>query len=192
MGLRLSLFTGLGILSFGTVLLRAGDPDLPAAGWPATRYEILWTNSPFSVATPEAIQESSVYSLQGVAQFDGISYANLTEKKSGEHFVLSSNNPVRGLMLMSISRGKDLSSTQAVVLKEGLTLTLKLESVPSQSSESMTPAPNPAIAQGNPPLLTPDSPEGMPINVRNMQAHGGVHPVAMRRASVMRLPPQTH
>jgi hypothetical protein len=107
----------------------AADSALPATGgYPADRYAILWTKSPFAVATSETVgEESPDYILYGVANQDGIFYASVVERQNQEHFLLSSDKPVRGLTLKSINRTKDGLSTFAEVTKDGQPLTLKLE-----------------------------------------------------------------
>lgn len=105
-----------------------GDDDvLPGNGFSASRYEVLWTKSPFAVATAEAAPESPDYALKGAAQFDGVSYVTLIDKKSQEHFLLSSEKPVRGLKLLSLARGKTAADTAAVIDRNGESLTLKLD-----------------------------------------------------------------
>ena len=113
------------------------QPALPGAGFDPARYSQLWTKSPFAVATPEGAAESPDYALVGVAEFDGISYASLTDRHSQEHFVLSSDKPVRGLVLVSINRGKDVASTSVNLQKDGQPLTLNLEIAPSAAAPGM-------------------------------------------------------
>jgi hypothetical protein len=110
---------------------RADDPTVPDGGFAASRYETLWTKSPFAVATSEAAPESPDYSLVGIAQFDGISYASLIEKQNQEHFLISSDKATKGLTLLSITRGHDGGDTLAVVQKDGEQITLKLEQLPA-------------------------------------------------------------
>jgi hypothetical protein len=110
---------------------RAGSADeapFPPAGFPSDRYAALWTKSPFAIATPEAGAASADYSLVGLAQFDGVSYASLIEKQSGDHFVLASDKPVRNLTLLSIAHRAD--GATATINHNGETLTLRLENAP--------------------------------------------------------------
>jgi hypothetical protein len=107
--------------------LRADDPVVPSGGFPASRYEALWTKSPFAVATAEASPDSPDYSLVGVANIEGVFYASVIEIKSQEHFLLSSGKPSRGLTLTSITRSPNGLDSYAIVQKDGQTLTLKLE-----------------------------------------------------------------
>ena len=105
--------------------VHAGDAMPPAKEVDASRYEMLWARSPFVVAKDEVAPETTEYDLAGVARFDGISYASLVEKKSGEHFLLETDRPARGLTLVSVSPGRAGSGVSAVVRKEGQLLTLK-------------------------------------------------------------------
>ncbi|HUB65983.1 MAG TPA: hypothetical protein VL981_00700 [Candidatus Methylacidiphilales bacterium] len=119
---------------------KADTPALPGNGFDASRYKALWTKSPFAVATDDSAQTSPDYSLVGIAEIDGISYASLIDKQNQEHFLLCSDQPDRGLTLVSIKHGQDLSDTMAVIQKKnGESITLKLETV---ASASPSPAPN--------------------------------------------------
>ena len=120
------------ILAAGLALtaqaVRADDPAVPGTAFPVSRYEVLWTKSPFAVATPEAATDSPDYSLVGVARdINGIYYASLVEKQNNEHFLISSDKMVRGLTLTSITRNPNSPDTYALVQKDGQTITLKLE-----------------------------------------------------------------
>ena len=115
-------------------VLGADDPALPGRGYDASHYETLWTKSPFAVATPDAAPISSDYSLVGVAQNGGVSYASVVSKQNQEHFLVSSNKPINGLTLVSVTRGHDSSDTSVVMQKDGQTITLKMEEA------SMSPA----------------------------------------------------
>jgi len=145
------------ILAAGLALtaqsVRADDPAVPGASFPASRYEALWTKSPFQVATPDASPDSDSpdYSLVGIAEIDGVSYASLVEKQNNEHFLVSSDKSVRGLMLTSIIRNPNSSDTSAVVQKDGRTITLKLE----QASTMAAPPGVPNVNRFTPGMMTP-------------------------------------
>ena len=111
--------------------IRADDPAVPAGGFPASRYETLWTKSPFAVATAEAAADSPDYSLVGIANVEGVSYASVIEIRNQEHFLISSDKPSRGLTLTAITRSQDGKDTFATVQKDGQVLTLKLEQAPN-------------------------------------------------------------
>jgi hypothetical protein len=130
---------------------RADDPAVPGAGFPTSRYEALWTKSPFAVATPEAGEDSPDYSLVGVANVNGISYASLVEKQNNEHFLISTDKSVRGLTLTSITHNPNSSDTYAVVQKDGQTITLKLEQ--TTTAATSTPPVNPVSMP--PGIMTP-------------------------------------
>jgi len=101
---------------------------VPGAGFSASRYQVLWTKSPFAVATAEAGADASPdYLLYGIANVDGITYASVVDAHNQEHFLISSDKATRGLTLASITRSSDGSDTYANVLKDGQTITLKLE-----------------------------------------------------------------
>jgi hypothetical protein len=133
--------------------VRADDPAVPGGGFPASRYEALWTKSPFAVATSEAAPESPDYVLVGIANVDGISYASLIESQNQEHFLISSDKPIRGLTLTSITRNHD--DTYAVVQRDGQPITLKLEQPPPMPATPGTP---PVSTVAMPGSMTPQIP----------------------------------
>jgi hypothetical protein len=136
--------------------VRADDPVVPGAGFPASRYEALWTKSPFAVATSEGVAESSPdYMLVGFAQVDGISYASLIERQNQEHFLISSDKPTKGITLTSITRGHDGSDTYAVVKKDGQSITLKLEQASAPAAVPSAPSTNTVAMPGS---MTPQIP----------------------------------
>ncbi len=137
------------ILLAGLVLtaspVRADDPIVPSAGFHVSRYETLWTKSPFAVATTEetAVETSPEYELVGFANnIEGVSYASVIDKqKNDEHFLISTDKSNRGLTLTSISRSPDGADIFASVQKDGQTLTLKLEQ--ASPAPTVPGAPNP-------------------------------------------------
>jgi hypothetical protein len=152
------------------------DASLPGNGFPASRYETLWLKSPFSVASADgSAPESPDYSLVGIAEFDGISYASLIDKKNNqEHFLISSDQDSHGLKLVSVTRGQNANGTMATLQKNGEPLTLKLDisagsataggpgtsaiPTPVLQMPGATPMPTPArpdyFAPGQPPPVT--------------------------------------
>jgi len=172
----------------------ADEATLPGSGWKAVRYETLWTKSPFSVATPEVAQGSVEYSLWGIGKIEGISFASLTEKQSNEHFLLTSDKPVRGLTLVSIKRGNDASTTQAVIQKDGQSIVLKLEQ--GQATAPMAGGPQPNMQQPPPPIVQmpglasgglppPPQADGVPPGAAQAAP---APPFAIRRPPVIHLP----
>ena len=127
-----------GLFALGLVLATGARAhaagDLPGAGFPADRYSTLWTKSPFAIATPDAAETSPDYSLVGVAQFDGVTYVSLIDRKSQEHFVLSSDKPVRNLTLVSVAHGP--TGTSALIQRNGETLALRQEQGPVAAAAS--------------------------------------------------------
>jgi hypothetical protein len=163
--------------------VRAEPAALPGPGFPASHYETLWTKSPFAVATSEAAPESADYTLVGIAEFDGVPYASLVDKQSQEHFLLSGDKPIRGLTLLSITRGHDGSDTTAVVQRNGESLTLKLTSVASpaastQVGSTIVPPQIPMPGAG----LSGQATAGMP-------GFSGVPPAAPFHRRVIHFPP---
>jgi hypothetical protein len=166
--------------------VRADDPALPNAGFPASRYEPLWTKSPFAVATSEVSQETSPdYMLVGIANVEGISYASVIETKTPqEHFLISSDKPTRGLKLTSITRNHDGSDTYAVVQKDGQSITLKLEQPPATAVVATAPPTNTvAMPGGMTPQIT------MPGAAPSFPATSGARPPARFRHPLIHLPP---
>jgi hypothetical protein len=105
---------------------------VPVAGFDSSRYEALWTKSPFAVATSEDATETSPdYMLVGIANIGGVSYASVIERQTQEHFLISSDQTIRGLQLTSITRSSDGSDSFAMVQKDGQSITLKLEQAPA-------------------------------------------------------------
>jgi hypothetical protein len=140
---------------FGLVLssaVRAENDGLPAGSFDASRYESLWKDSPFAVATPVAV-ESAQYALVGAAQFDGVSYASVIDKQSQDHFVVTSATPSHGLTLIDLAHGTDAGSTFATLQKNGALLKLKLENDPATggtgTAVSSSAAPPPPVVMNN-------------------------------------------
>jgi len=143
--------------------------NLPTPGFAPGRYEALWTKSPFAVATSETVgAESPDYFLVGVANQDGIFYASVIERQNQEHFLLTSDKPVRGLTLKSINRSGDGQNTYAEVLKDGQPLTLKLEQAPaaaggvSNAANMSAPGAIPMPGGVSPQMPMPGMPGGAP------------------------------
>jgi hypothetical protein len=160
--------------------VRADDPATPGGGFPASRYEALWTKSPFAVATSEAAETSPDYSLVGISNVGGISYAGLIEKQNNEHFLISTDKPTRGMTLTSITVGRNGSDTTVVVQKDGQPITLKLEQAPA----TVAGQPN-----GNGPPNTPPLP--MPGAAIPFSGMGSTRPFPPRfRRPTIHLPTQ--
>jgi len=168
----------------------ADEATLPGQGFVASRYEVLWTKSPFSVASSTEPVASPDYSLSGLSKFDGISYANLIDKQKNEHFVLTSEKPVRGLTLVSIARAQDPANSSVVIQRNGENITLKLDTQPAPGS-----APVPVVTMPGPPLPAlpnagvpnPGNPSGNPT------AAGGpsdMPPPPLFHRHAVRVPPQ--
>jgi hypothetical protein len=134
------------------------DGTVSHQGYTQARYETLWTRSPFAVETPEAAPDSPDYSLVGVAEVEGVTYASLIQKQNGEHFLISSAKPERGLQLTSIKRGKgEGDDTTATISRNGEILSLKLEQGPMTAPGSMPGAGSVATMPGSltPQLVSP-------------------------------------
>jgi hypothetical protein len=146
------------VSALGAPAVRADDSAIPSAQFPASRYESLWKQNPFAVATPDAAPDSPDYSLVGIAQSGGVSYVSVVNRKTSEHFLVSTGTPADGLTLTSITRGHTDADTFAVLEKDGQPMTLKLELLPSTSEGVPGETPNGA----SPPILMPSNPGGMP------------------------------
>ncbi|MCE0523471.1 MAG: hypothetical protein LV480_11240 [Methylacidiphilales bacterium] len=130
------------LLALTATTARADNPVVPDGGFAASRYEALWTKSPFAVATSEEVADTSPdYFLVGIAgPFDGVSYASVVERQAPQdHFLISTDKPVKGLTLTSITVGHNGSDTYAVVQKDGQKLTLKLEQAPALAANPGAP-----------------------------------------------------
>ena len=170
--------------ALATPLLPADDSAVPGAGFPASRYEALWTKSPFAVATPEGGTDSSPdYFLVGIATVGGISYASVIERQSQDHYLISTDKATRGLTLTSITRGHNGSDTFAVVQKNGQSITLKLEQAPVTGP---TPAGMPSTnAVATPGIITPQ----ITMPGAGLPTGGPVHPITRLRRAPIHLPP---
>lgn len=154
-----------GGLPLGIITVCAEDAAVPSANFNAAHYETLWTKSPFSVATAEAVEESPDYSVVGVTQLDGVSYASIIEKQNQDHFLISSDKPYKGLLLKTITRSHDGKDTYATVEKDGQILTLKLESAAVS-----------ATVPGMPPVTVPGVPPQPGQTVQNITFPGANNP----------------
>lgn len=143
-GILKYLFFSLGLAGVNVLMFaRADAPDLPGDGFSASRYESLWTKSPFAVASPDgAAPETADYSLVGIARIDGVSYASLVEKQSQIHFLVSDNMPARGLTLVSVTRGtEDGLGTFALIKKDDQLMTLKLDIASNPATANLAAVP---------------------------------------------------
>jgi hypothetical protein len=167
--------------------LASAAPAVPAAGFPAARYETLWTKSPFAVATSETVgEESPDYFLVGIANLEGISYASVIERQNQEHFLISTDKANRGLTLKSINRSQDGAGTFAEVLKDGQTLTLKLEQPPAGVPGVPGVGMNPGMI-GMPGSMTPNI--QMPGATSSFPNNGSVRPFTRFHRPPIHLPP---
>jgi hypothetical protein len=117
------------------------DPPLPSSGFNGDRYSTLWTKSPFAIATPEAAAATQDYQLVGLAQFDGVSYASLIDKQTQEHFIVTSEKPVKNLTLISVQH--DSHGGSAVIGRNGEQLVLHEEDAPPTTASIQPPGPGP-------------------------------------------------
>jgi hypothetical protein len=161
--------------------VQAENSALPNANFSPSRYEALWTKSPFAVATSEAAPESPDYMLVGIANVDGISYASVIDAHNQEHFLISSDKPTRGLTLTSVTRNHD--DTYAVVQKDGQPITLKLEQPPPTPVIANAPAPGAMAMPG------PTSPL-IPMPGANLPPPGSARPFTRMHHPLINLPPR--
>ena len=156
-------------------------------GYPSARYQSLWTQSPFAVETPdEAPTESAEYSLVGVAEIDGVSYASLIEKQNQNHLLISTDKPVNGLALNSITHKPD-GDTYATLTRDGQPLTLKLETV---ATGVMAPGVMPNAAPQMPGPVTPNGAVPFTQNIPMPGAGGpqSVRPLIRIRRPIIHVP----
>jgi len=173
-----------GSLALTAKPVSADDSAAPGEGFSASRYEPLWTKSPFAVASAEAVEESPDYILVGFAQVEGVSYASLIERQSQEHFLISTEKPVRGLTLTSITQGHNGSDTYIVMQKDGQPITLKLEQVPVASAPGTVPGEQAASTIPMPSPMTAPLP---------MPGTGNPSPTAISTRPLIRIHrPQIH
>ncbi|HUB67154.1 MAG TPA: hypothetical protein VL981_06690 [Candidatus Methylacidiphilales bacterium] len=100
---------------------------LPGNGFASSRYEALWTKSPFAVASSDMPDKSFEYALVGIAQIDGVCYASLIDKSNSNHFLLATNDKVvQGLRLISVTPRPDVGKTEATFQKDDQVFTLSL------------------------------------------------------------------
>jgi len=163
----------------------ADDPVLPGGAFPASRYEALWTKSPFAVATADMSQDTSPdYILVGIANVAGVSYASVLETKIPQnHFLVSTDKANQGMLLTSISHSADGKDTYAVMQKDGQPITLKLQQVAATAG-----------APGGPSMAAPTMPSIMsppqistPSSFPNAQSR---RPFPRFHRSPINLPPQ--
>ena len=141
--------------------VRADDaPAVPGPGFPGDRYASLWTASPFSIPTPEASAALADYQLVGLVQFGGIAYASLVDRRTQEHFVLTSDKPARNLTLVSVAHGP--ASTSVVINRNGELINLKQEEMSAVVSVGTAPA---AAPTANTPsgVLPAETPPARPL-----------------------------
>ncbi|MEI9999931.1 MAG: hypothetical protein WDO13_12640 [Verrucomicrobiota bacterium] len=91
------------------------DATASHQGYPAARYDSLWTKSPFAVETAETnVEESPDYSLVGVARVDGISYAASSTSRTPP-FPRLLRQASNGLALTSVTKSPTSSDIYAVL-----------------------------------------------------------------------------
>jgi hypothetical protein len=167
----------------------ASGPTIPTGGYDAARYEVLWTKSPFAVATSEdAATESPDYSFIGfAANIDGVSYASLIEKDNNTHFLISTDKTVKGMTLTSINKTKDGTDIYALVKKDGESISLKLEQAPVST---VAQPPGAAPMNGAPPSPGLPIPQmTAPGAVPGFGAPGGNRPFPRIHRTPIHLPP---
>ena len=174
--------------------IRADDPTVPAASFNADHYATLWTKSPFAVATAEAVADSPDYSLVGVTQLEGVSYASIIEKQNQDHFLISSDKANKGLTLKNITRSHGTSGldTFATVEKDGQILTLKLEALPAGVPAAGAPGipAMPGAAPGVPPVTQNITfPTATQVNGTQNPSYASTRFIRVHRP-VVHLPPQ--
>ena len=141
----------------------ATDDSDPAAhqGYTPDRYQDLWTKSPFAVETPdEAVTDTADYSLVGVAQLGDVTYASLIQKQNQAHLLVSSDKPLGGLTLNSVSNKSD--GIYVSFTRDGQPLTLKLEAAPAGAPQASA-EPNMPATFGTAPGMAPAGGQTIPM-----------------------------
>jgi len=138
-------FTVAGSFALAEEAVSADDAAVPGEGFAPSHYETLWTKSPFSVATPDAVEASPDYTLVGITQLEGVAYASVIDTHSGDHFLISSEKAIKGMKLISITRSHNGTDTFASVQKDGQPLNLKLQSAPATAAAGANPGEQPPI-----------------------------------------------
>lgn len=150
------------------------EPDIKSS-----RYEMLWTKSPFAVAATEQAMTSTQYQLVGIAKIDEISYANLIDNQSQQHFLLSTLRPDRGLKLISIERSHDALPGFAILQKGGQQMRLEMEALTSGLATANSPT-APAVPAN--PLSTPSL-----ANIPSLMPVGGSLPLVFQTVDFNRV-----
>jgi hypothetical protein len=134
------------------------DAAVAHQGYPATRYESLWTKSPFAVETPdEAVQESIDYTLVGVMQLEGVTYASLIATRDQSRKLIRSDKVTDGLIVKGVTR-KENGDTFATVNRDGQPLELKLQTSESGPVGGNVVINGPAVNVPMPGSFTPNIP----------------------------------
>ncbi len=107
------------------------------------------TGFAFPAAAEDASGEPPGYSLVAVARYDGISYASLVDNRTREHFLLSTKNPARGLVLTQVTPDWDASGVSAVIRQNGESLLLQPGPDNTSLFNSPSNSPVPAAAQAS-------------------------------------------
>jgi hypothetical protein len=179
--IRLILTAAFAVLISG--MEARADSPVPGEGFTPDHYEPLWTKSPFAVASADAPATSPDFKLEGLGRTDGISYAVILDTGNNDHFIVTTEKPVRGVTLVSISHGRDPSETSAIIKKDGEPLTLKLEHS-TQTAGPLLPMENGAV----PMVSTPPTWNGGGIGGQGGLG-GGAPPARFRPRMTIHLPP---
>jgi hypothetical protein len=88
-----------------------------------------------SASTPPSFH----LTLVGISRIDGISFANLLDQQTGNHFLLSTDRKSDfDVTLTSVQTGEDPTGPSATIQKDGVTVLVKLESDVSLDASNFT------------------------------------------------------
>ena len=198
--LPLSACVALFVLVASSLALRAQDatsPGTPAPapaaasdndpashqGYTPDRYQELWTKSAFSVETPDqVVTDSADYTLVGVAQVGDVTYASLVQTQNQAHLLVSSDRPLGGLSLTSLSNKSD--GVYVSFTRNGEPLTLKLQAAPAGVAAAQPP-PN-----GGPGITPVFNPGGNGASAWPSTSAPSPRPLIHIRRPLIHLPPR--
>ena len=118
----------------------------------------------------DPLLSSSNYTLVGIAKFDGISYASLLDRQTGNHFLLSTDKKSElNVALSSVRTDYDPSGPAAIVEKDSVSVIVKLESGISLASSGLVSSP----ALFTQPSLAPNTPQSGSLDFSKLKPPPG-------------------
>ena len=153
-------------------------------GYTPDRYQELWTKSAFSVETPDqVVTDTADYLLVGVAQVGDVTYASLIQTQNQAHILVSSDKPLGGLTLTSLSNKSD--GVYVSFTRDGQPLTLKLQAAPAGAA-----AAQPLPENGGPGITPIFNPGGTPTSAWPSTSAPSPRPLIHIRRPLIHVPPR--